>query len=89
MLDVCQHPKKYTNEYVQVHGVKALWILMTASSNFCEANLRLLVAILKRTPYPKIRVDILMGLSNLIVKFPNKTEPWLSHFYGWLDFISD
>ncbi|XP_031782071.1 condensin complex subunit 1-like isoform X1 [Nasonia vitripennis] len=84
ILDVCQHPDKYPLEVVQANGVLALSKLMTISSEFCEANLQLFVTILERSAYPQIRANILIGLADLMTRFPNQIEPWTSHIYGRL-----
>ncbi|OXU31675.1 hypothetical protein TSAR_000716 [Trichomalopsis sarcophagae] len=84
ILNVCQHPEKYTDEVVQAHGVLALSKFMTISSNFCEANLQLFVTILERSTHPQIRANILIGLADLMTRFPNQIEPWTSHIYGRL-----
>lgn len=81
-MNVCQHPEKYTDEVVQAHGVLALSKFMTISSNFCEANLQLFVTILERSTHPQIRANILIGLADLMTRFPNQIEPWTSHIYG-------
>lgn len=56
--------------------------MMTVSSVFCETYLQLLVTILERSPYPGIRANVLIGLSDLTTRFPNQVEPWTKHIYG-------
>ncbi|XP_011062247.1 PREDICTED: condensin complex subunit 1 isoform X2 [Acromyrmex echinatior] len=84
VLDVCQYPDKYNNENVQAAGSLALSKMMTVSSEFCEQYLRLLITILERSPYPGIRSNMLIGLSDLATRFPNQVEPWSKHIYGRL-----
>ncbi|XP_035722862.1 condensin complex subunit 1-like [Vespa mandarinia] len=84
VLDVCQHPEKYGNENLQAAGTLALCKMMTVSSVFCETYLQLLVTILERSPYPGIRANVLIGLSDLTTRFPNQVEPWTKHIYGRL-----
>ncbi|KAG5344488.1 CND1 protein, partial [Acromyrmex charruanus] len=84
VLDVCQYPDKYNNEHVQAAGSLALSKMMTVSSEFCEQYLRLLITILERSPYPGIRSNMLIGLSDLATRFPNQVEPWSKHIYGRL-----
>ncbi|KAL7299993.1 hypothetical protein TKK_0007307 [Trichogramma kaykai] len=84
VLEVCQHPEKYSDEIVQAYAVIALSKLMTISSNFCEAKLQLLVTILERSQHAQIRANILVGLADLMCRFPNQIEPWTSHIYGRL-----
>lgn len=82
MLDVCKFPEKYNNENLQAAGSLALSKMMTMSSEFCEQTLQLLVTILERSPYPGIRSNMLIGLSDLATRFPNQVEPWSKHIYG-------
>lgn len=82
ILHVCQHPEKYPDKAVQAHAVLALSKLMTISSGFCEKQLQLLVTILERSVHSQIRANILVGLADLMTRFPNQIEPWTSHIYG-------
>lgn len=83
VLDVCQYPDKYNNnENLQAAGSVALCKMMMVSSEFCEKSLQLLVTILERSAYPGIRSNMLIGLSDLAIRFPNQVEPWSKHIYG-------
>ncbi|KAJ8687031.1 hypothetical protein QAD02_022825 [Eretmocerus hayati] len=82
--EICQYPEKYPDKTVQAHGVLALSKFMTISSIFCEENMQLLVTILERSSHPEIRANILVGLTDLMTRFPNQIEPWTSHIYGRL-----
>ncbi|XP_015587406.1 condensin complex subunit 1 [Cephus cinctus] len=84
VLDICRYPDKYNDENVQAWGVLALSKMMTVSSRFCEESLQLLVTIMERSPYPGIRANVLIGLTDLTIRFPNQIEPWTSHIYGRL-----
>ncbi|XP_017757299.1 PREDICTED: condensin complex subunit 1 [Eufriesea mexicana] len=84
VLDVCQYHDKYNNEDIQAAGALALSKMMTVSSNFCEKSLQLLITILERSPYPGIRANVLIGISDLTTRFPNQIEPWIKHVYGRL-----
>lgn len=82
VLDVCQYHDKYNDEDVQAAGALALSKMMTVSSRFCEKSLQLLITILERSPYPNIRANVLIGISDLTTRFPNQIEPWMKHVYG-------
>ncbi|XP_014473291.1 PREDICTED: condensin complex subunit 1 [Dinoponera quadriceps] len=84
VLEVCKYPEKYNNENLQAAGSLALSKMMTVSSEFCEQTLQLLVTILERSPYSGIRSNMLIGLSDLAMRFPNQVEPWSKHIYGRL-----
>ncbi|XP_053985432.1 condensin complex subunit 1-like isoform X2 [Hylaeus volcanicus] len=84
VLHVCQNPNKYNDEDMQQAGTLALSKMMTVSSIFCKENLQLLITILERSPYPRIRANVLIGIMDLASKFPNEVEPWMKHIYGRL-----
>ncbi|XP_011263197.2 condensin complex subunit 1 [Camponotus floridanus] len=84
VLDVCKYHDKYNNENLQAAGSLTLSKMMTVSSIFCEQSLQLLVTILERSPYPGIRSNMLVGMSDLATRFPNQVEPWSKHIYGRL-----
>ena len=82
IVNLCQNPEKYNDEKLQTYSVLALSKLMTISSFFCESNLQLFVTILERSCYPGIRANVLIGLTDLVARFPNEVEPWTNHIYG-------
>lgn len=84
VLDVCRYPDKYNNENIQAAGALALSKMMTVSSSFCEESLQLLITILERSPYPAIRANVLIGISDLTTRFPNQILPWMKHIYARL-----
>ncbi|XP_057328550.1 condensin complex subunit 1 [Microplitis mediator] len=84
VIEVCQHPEKYNDKYIQVWGVLALTKMMTVSSKFCQDHLQLLMTILEKSTYPEIRSNILIGLSDLMIRFTNDIDPWTSHMYNRL-----
>lgn len=82
VLDVCQHPEKYTDENLQIAAALTLSKMMTVSSKFCKDHLQLLITIMERSPYPNNRANILVGVTDLMNRFPNEVEPWTKHIYG-------
>nr|XP_034178145.1 condensin complex subunit 1-like isoform X2 [Osmia lignaria] len=84
VLDVCRYPDKYNSEDLQAAGALALSKMMLVSSIFCEESLQLLITILERSPYPNIRANVLIGISDLTTRFPNQILPWMQHIYGRL-----
>ncbi|XP_029054482.2 condensin complex subunit 1-like [Osmia bicornis bicornis] len=84
VLDVCRYPDKYNSEDLQAAGALALSKMMLVSSIFCEESLQLLITILERSPYPNIRANVLIGISDLTTRFPNQILPWMKHVYGRL-----
>ncbi|XP_066603695.1 condensin complex subunit 1 [Prorops nasuta] len=84
VLEICQHPEKFTDENLQASAAMALCKMMTVSSILCEQALQLLITILEKSPYPEIRSNVLIGLSDLTIRFPNQIEPWTKYIYARL-----
>ncbi|XP_046144630.1 condensin complex subunit 1-like isoform X4 [Osmia bicornis bicornis] len=84
VLDVCRYPDKHNSEDLQAAGALALSKMMLVSSIFCEESLQMLITILERSPYPNIRANVLIGISDLTTRFPNQILPWMKHVYGRL-----
>lgn len=57
---------------------------MLISSSFCEKNLRLIFTILEMTKHDAIKCSILIYLADLIERFPNSVEPWISKVHSKL-----
>ncbi|XP_012269629.2 condensin complex subunit 1 isoform X1 [Athalia rosae] len=85
VLAVCQQPVQYPDEELQIAASLALSKMMTVSSSFCKEYLQLLVTIMERSPSPSNRANILIGMTDLMHRFPNEVEPWNGHIYGRLE----
>jgi condensin complex subunit 1 len=65
-------------------AVLAMCKLMATSGAFCEAQLTLLFTLLAKEPEPAVRATIAVALGDLVVRHPNRLEPWTGRIYAQL-----
>lgn len=65
-------------------AVLAMCKLMATSGAFCEAQLTLLFTLLAKEPEPAVRATIAVALGDLVVRHPNRLEPWTGRLYAQL-----
>ncbi|XP_050308987.1 condensin complex subunit 1-like [Anthonomus grandis grandis] len=81
LIELAQHPKQFNDETLQATAVIALIRYMLVSSRFCREEVQLLFTILKKSNFPSVKVTILLQLADLLSRFPNIIEPWMSTIY--------
>ena len=52
------------------------------SRNFCVDHLDRLIKLLEKSPLEGVRVNLLVAVSDLCVRFPNELEQYNSHIYN-------
>lgn len=73
-----------TSSNLQTVAVSTLAKLMMASSSFCENNIQVLVTIIEKASFETVRANAVLGIGDLIMRFPNILDPWTNHLYGRL-----
>ncbi|XP_050304793.1 condensin complex subunit 1-like isoform X2 [Anthonomus grandis grandis] len=81
LIEVAQHPREFNDETLQATAVMTLMRYMLVSSRFCREEVQLLFTILKKSDFPSVKVTILLQLADLLSRFPNIIEPWMSTIY--------
>ncbi|XP_021694016.1 condensin complex subunit 1 isoform X2 [Aedes aegypti] len=84
IIEICKHPNRHKDDFLQKASTLTLIRLMSVSSTFCENNMPFLMNILQHTKNNQIKCNIVIGLSDLTFRFPNVIEPWTSHMYATL-----
>lgn len=69
------------DETVQAHAVLCLVKLMCVSSKYCSDNLQLLLTILKLSPNPRIKSNIILGLCDITTTFNTIMDQNTAHIY--------
>ena len=69
------------NPIVERTVVLAVCKFMCASNDFCQENLNRIFALLKCKIDPITKTNIIVGLGDLIHRYPNTTEPYTSRLY--------
>ena len=65
-------------------AVLTLCKLMATSGAFCEEQLPLLFTLMGREPEQAVRATIAVALGDLVVRHPNRLEPWTDRLYSQL-----
>ncbi|XP_053306330.1 condensin complex subunit 1 isoform X2 [Spea bombifrons] len=84
VLQICSNPGKYSDPDLSTVATLTLAKYMMISSDFCDSHLRLLFTVLEKSPFPRVRSNIMIALGDLSIRFPNLIEPWTPHLYARL-----
>ncbi|EFA84988.1 condensin-2 complex subunit D3 [Heterostelium album PN500] len=79
--DICLHYREYNDRQLQSIATLTLVKLMCVQSDLCSKQLPLIFTILKESPYDNVKCNIIIGLGDLVVRFPNLIEPYSKHIY--------
>jgi condensin complex subunit 1 len=69
VIEICGNNKAYPNAELQAQAALCMAKLMCVSSEFCEANLSLLITILERSPSAITRSNLVVALGDMAVCF--------------------
>lgn len=69
VAEICAHNTLYASRQLQAQATLCLAKLMCVSSEYCEANLPLLITILERSPDPIVRSNAVIALGDMAVCF--------------------
>uniref|UniRef100_A0A1B6C062 Condensin complex subunit 1 n=2 Tax=Clastoptera arizonana TaxID=38151 RepID=A0A1B6C062_9HEMI len=84
IINVCKNPTRYKNSLLQCVAATSILKLMLVSSVYCKEHLQLLITMLEKSPEESVRVSIVLGLGDLLLRFPNVVEPWTKFLYNRL-----
>ena len=85
LVSVTRQPSRYRHERLQSSAILSLCQLMCASAEFCAAHLPVVVTVMRHSSFAAVRINALVGLSDLASRHPNLVEPWSTHLYAALD----
>jgi condensin complex subunit 1 len=81
IIYILKDPKKYKDEKLQTSCAMALVRIMLLSVKLCTPNLQLLFTLMEKSEYEQVRSQLILGVGDLVYRFPNALEPWTSHLY--------
>ena len=81
-ISILKEPAKFSNEKLQLASAMALLRIMCLSRRICIANLQLIFTIVGRHASELVRSELILGIGDLIYRFPNELDPWTSHLYS-------
>lgn len=82
---VCIQQELFKDDVLQIMATLALCKFMCVSSQFCEANLPMLFAILEHTKNPIIRSNAIIGLGDMTISFNALIDEHISSLYNCLN----
>ena len=59
----------------------ALVKILLLSQRLCTQHLQLLFTLVEKSSNPLVRSQLIIGIGDLVYRFPNALEPWTSHLY--------
>uniref|UniRef100_A0A1B0BE98 Uncharacterized protein n=1 Tax=Glossina palpalis gambiensis TaxID=67801 RepID=A0A1B0BE98_9MUSC len=81
---ICKYPFHYRDSTLQQSAFLALVRFMCVSSRVCDSYMPFFMIILSNTKNIQIKCSIVIGLSDLAIRFLYIIEPWTGHFYSEL-----
>jgi len=81
VVHVLKEPLKYSDDTLQLACSLALVKLMLLSPRICNQYLQLLFTLVEKSNNPLVRSQLIIGIGDLVYRFPNALEPWTSHLY--------
>lgn len=81
IIHILKEPFKFNDEPLQLSCSLALVKLMLLSPRICNQNLQLLFTLVEKSTNPLVRSQLILGIGDLVYRFPNALEPWTSHLY--------
>ena len=81
IIYVLKEPLKFKDETLQIASAMTLVKLMLLTPKLCNENLQLLFTLMEKSPNPMVRSQLILGVGDLVYRFPNALEPWTSHLY--------
>lgn len=79
---VIKEPAKYPNEQLQLASVMSLMKIMCLSRKICISNLQLIFTVMEKFESELVRSQLILGIGDLIYRFPNELDPWTPHLYS-------
>ena len=81
LVHILKEPKQYDDETLQLSCALALCKIMLLSQSICNQYVQLLFTLVEKSPNPMVRSQLIIGIGDLVYRFPNALEPWTSHLY--------
>ena len=81
-VELLRHPATYPDEGVQLAAALTFVKLMCLSAKLCTRdNLQLVFTLMEKSSNARVRAQLIVGVGDLVYRFPNALEPWTSHLY--------
>lgn len=84
IIEVVTDPFRFPNPELNKASSLALAKYMMVSAKYCNDHLRLLFTILEKTKNPDIKINLIVAISDLCIRFPNQLDGWNGKIFDCL-----
>jgi len=84
IIEVVTDPFRYPHPELKLASSLALAKYMMVSAKYCNDHLRLLFTILEKTKDREIKINLLIAISDLCIRFPNQLDGWTGKIFDCL-----
>lgn len=84
ITEVVIDPFRYPNLEIKLASALALAKFMMVSAKYCNDHLRLLFTILEKSKHSEIKINLLIAISDLCIRFPNQLDGWNGKIFDCL-----
>lgn len=81
LIFILKESRRYPDDSLQLACSMTLVRIMMLSPRVCTENIQLLFTLMEKSPNPAIRSELIIGIGDLVYRFPNSLEPWTNHLY--------
>lgn len=84
VIEVVADPFRYPSPELKLASSLALAKFMMVSAKYCNNHLRLLFTILEKSKDSEIKINLLVAISDLCIRFPNQLDGWTGKIFDCL-----
>lgn len=81
LVAILRDPSAYADEPLQLACATALVRSMMLSKRLCEEHIQFLFTLMEKSSIAAIRAQLIVGIGDLVYRFPNSLERWTNHLY--------
>jgi condensin complex subunit 1 len=81
IIFILKDPELFNSEHLQLSCAMALVRIMLLSKRIAEENIRLLFTLMEKSTNSDLRAQLIIGIGDLVYRFPNTLEPWTNNLY--------
>lgn len=84
IIEVVKEPARYPHAELKQASSLALAKFMMVSAKYCHDHLRLLFTVLEKSKDKEIKINLLVAISDLCIRFPNQLDGWTGKIFDCL-----
>lgn len=81
LVFVLRDPGTFADDSLQLACACTLVRIMMLSKRLCEEHIQLLFTLMEKSSNTAVRSQLIVGIGDLVYRFPNSLERWTNHLY--------